>query len=115
MVINLYTKKRESFLKNINQLSYASSMKVSEGLVIDEWRYWEPTVIEEEMTINHAIEGFRHYLNQSMRIRLRSDVPISFSLSGGIDSASLASLAVKKFNANIHTFQLLMMMSDIMN
>ena len=33
-----------------------------------------------------------------MKLRLRSDVPISFCLSGGVDSASIVSLAYKHFN-----------------
>ena len=82
-------------------------MKVNKGGSIHEWKYWDPIVEEEKMSIDDAIEGFYYHLNESMRIRLRSDVPISFSLSGGVDSAALVSLAVKKFNANIHTFSII--------
>ena len=44
-----------------------------------EWRYWDPIVEEKEMSFDNAVEGFRHHLLESMRIRLRSDVPISFA------------------------------------
>lgn len=48
----------------------------------------------EKDKVNKVIE----LLEQSLKLRLRSDVPIAFCLSGGIDSGSLVSLAKKKFN-----------------
>ncbi len=95
------------FLNNIKELSFASSMVVEGKGVQREWRYWDPVVEEKEMSFDNAVEGFRHHLFESMRIRLRSDVPISFCLSGGVDSASLVSIAAKEFNADLHAFSII--------
>jgi asparagine synthase (glutamine-hydrolysing) len=38
---------------------------------------------------------------------MRSDVPLAFCLSGGVDSSSLASIAVKEFNCKIKTFSII--------
>ena len=49
----------------------------------------------------------KELIKKSLSLRLRSDVPIAFCLSGGIDSAFLASLAVKEFNQKIKTFSII--------
>ena len=41
-----------------------------------------------------------------MKIRLRSDVPIAFCLSGGIDSSTLVSIA-KKNGVDVKTFSII--------
>jgi len=76
-------------------------------------RYWEPTACEVPGNRAHAIERFREILFDSIRIRLRSDVPVGSSLSGGIDSSSIVStinaqktvqwLHQKTFSARFHS------------
>jgi len=53
------------------------------------------------------MEEVRSALLKSVEIRLRSDVPLAFCLSGGLDSAALVSIAVKKFNCRATAFSVL--------
>ncbi|HAO46167.1 MAG TPA: asparagine synthase (glutamine-hydrolyzing) [Chitinophagaceae bacterium] len=54
-------------------------------------RYWQINKeIKIDITPAVAIEKFNELLNQSIRRRLRSDVAIGTSLSGGLDSSTIA-------------------------
>jgi asparagine synthase (glutamine-hydrolysing) len=59
------------------------------------WRYWE---VDPGKTIHYARqeeygEHYRELIKESLRARLRSAYPVGLSLSGGLDSTSLACLA----------------------
>jgi asparagine synthase (glutamine-hydrolysing) len=72
------------------------------------YRYWHPTCLPStSMTLDEAIEGVKHHLFESMRIRLRSDVPLAFCLSGGLDSASIVSVAAKRLNYDVASFSII--------
>ncbi len=50
-------------------------------------------------------DEFKDLFTDSVKLRLRSDVPVSLSFSGGLDSSSILSVLLKDFNRNdIHTF-----------
>lgn len=55
-------------------------------------RYWEPAQ-SEVLPEREAITAFRDLLSDSVRLRLRSDVPVGVTLSGGLDSSSVVCLA----------------------
>lgn len=69
-------------------------------------RYWE---IEDDVGLPkvkdsvHA-EALRYQLQESVRLRLQSDVPVGAFLSGGIDSSAVVALWREQSNAVIHTF-----------
>lgn len=100
-------KQPETFFEGVRELPYASSMQVDAGLNTNLTRYWRPKVQPVKMSLKEAIEGSRHHLFESVRIRLRSDVPLAFCLSGGVDSASLASIAAKQFDCDVATFSII--------
>lgn len=61
------------------------------GLIVPV-RYWRPTPVESR-SAEEAIGSFRDLLFDSVRLRLRSDVPVGVTLSGGLDSSSIVCIA----------------------
>jgi asparagine synthase (glutamine-hydrolysing) len=101
-------KTNECFFKEIEELPIASNGFVDSSGNFTSNRYWTPAFKPNAaMSEKEAIEGSRHHLIESVKLRLRSDVPLAFCLSGGVDSASLVSIAAKVFNANVNTFSII--------
>ena len=53
-----------------------------------QWTYWSLAGLEPEPTA-HVEEAFAELLEDAVRIRLRSDVPVGVCLSGGLDSTAI--------------------------
>lgn len=66
------------------------------------WRYWDMNPEREVRLPNDAAyaERFLELLTDAVRIRLRSDVPVGSSLSGGLDSSTLVCLIAKALQSN---------------
>ncbi|HEY0677344.1 MAG TPA: asparagine synthase (glutamine-hydrolyzing) [Chitinophagaceae bacterium] len=57
-------------------------------------QYWDIDKEKETLTSDEeALETFRRLLSSSVEKRFRSDVPVGTSLSGGLDSSSIAAIA----------------------
>ncbi|MCE7928567.1 MAG: asparagine synthase (glutamine-hydrolyzing) [Chloroflexi bacterium CFX7] len=66
-------------------------------------RYWSPTSAPVPASRKQATEGFRELFFDAIRVRLRSDVPVGSSLSGGIDSSSIvATINAQKASHFVH-------------
>jgi asparagine synthase (glutamine-hydrolysing) len=85
----------QTFFKNVYQL------RPGEYLLIDVDKlslhtYWDITAKEIRFSReSDYTQGFYELLQDSIRLRLRSDVPIGTCLSGGLDSSSVVCLANK--------------------
>jgi asparagine synthase (glutamine-hydrolysing) len=96
-----------SYFENVFELPIASLCTLHHPFEVSPVRYWTPRYSPQEMTVEEAVEGTRAALINSMRLRLRADVPQAFCLSGGIDSSSLVSIAAKEFGAQVSTFSII--------
>ncbi|MBL4889262.1 MAG: asparagine synthase (glutamine-hydrolyzing) [Candidatus Lindowbacteria bacterium] len=96
----------QTFFDGVNELPPAHNMRITKDGGVEVYRYWTPTYHPKKMSLDEAIEGVRHHLKESVKLRLRSDVPLAFCLSGGIDSTSIISIAVKEFGYDVATFSI---------
>ncbi|MCQ9207441.1 MAG: asparagine synthase (glutamine-hydrolyzing) [Omnitrophica bacterium] len=82
-----------TFFKNIRQLKPAHYIRVSaKTKSITQKKYWDLNNFspKHEKSESSYIEGFRELFTDAVRLRLRSDVELGISLSGGLDSSSVA-------------------------
>jgi asparagine synthase (glutamine-hydrolysing) len=88
----------ETFFEGVQQLPAGHSLTVDlkEPLQPVLRRYWELcTGPEIRGNDDEAIEQFRELFDSAVRLRLRSDVPVGVSLSGGLDSSAVLCKAKK--------------------
>ncbi len=87
------TQPDETFYEDIKKLPAASFLKirVQSDISLEVKKYWDIDVEmeEEEISDEDAIARFNDLFNTSIKRRLRSDVPLGTSLSGGLDSSSI--------------------------
>lgn len=83
---------QETFYQQIQKLPPASRLYFNplDGFfLIDKYYEIDPDEQDTKITVQAAIEKFQSLFDASLRRRLRSDVPIGCSLSGGLDSSSI--------------------------
>lgn len=93
-----------TIFKNIRKLPPGHTLTVQNGQVTIE-RYWDITFEpDHRKTESQFIDEFQHLLDESVRIRLISDVPLGAFLSGGIDSSTVVALMHRHSREPVKTF-----------
>ena len=95
-----YTIGEHTLFKGIKQLLPGHALAVENGQ-IRVWRYWD---VHYQIDFDHSPRYFRNrlaeLLHESLKVHLRSDVPIGAYISGGIDSSLMALLAAETDSGN---------------
>lgn len=79
-------------------------------LIVEKGQWYDlPTAVSymsgaiEQLSDEELLQRCEHLLIDSIKLRLRSDVPLAVSLSGGLDSSTIAAVAAK-FCPELHGF-----------
>ncbi len=98
-------KTQETFFEDVRELPPSTRMTCTSSGELSEERYWQGQLrVRSDMSYSEAVDGAREALIRSVKIRLRSDVPLAFCMSGGVDSNSLISIAKRLFGYDVHGF-----------
>lgn len=84
-----------TMFKNIYKLEAGTILKIDEGRQICKMRYWNPAdFLNKPLDKNEdeIIETTENILKEAVSLRMISDVPLSATFSGGVDSSLIVSL-----------------------
>lgn len=82
-----------TFFADVQRLppAHVARWSQSDGFSTRQW--WEPEVIDVPGDVRTAAIALRGLLRESVALRLRSDVPVGTSLSGGVDSSAVVAVS----------------------
>jgi asparagine synthase (glutamine-hydrolysing) len=99
-----YVPAPETILRGVHRLPPGSLLLVGPGGV-EERRWWSPPVGPAiPRGDDEAAAELRHELEEAVRVRFMSDVPLGAFLSGGIDSSVVCALMARQMERPVRTF-----------
>lgn len=99
----LYTIEPNTVFKKIHKLAPAHYLVCQDGEVSIR-KYWGKDFLDvKKFSEKYYLEKLKSGLDLSVKMTLRSDVPVGVFLSGGIDSSVISGLA-SKYNVGLKTF-----------
>jgi asparagine synthase (glutamine-hydrolysing) len=95
-----------SIFRGIHKLPPAHFLTFSDG-VVSVKQYWDFELSNDQsMSETDCLEELRKLLDESVRLRLISDVPLGAFLSGGIDSSTVVAMMARHMGQPVKTFSI---------
>ena len=86
---------QQTVFKDVRTVRPAEIVSCAAGRISQEF-YWSPEQpVLDGVGFDEAVDELENRLQESVSMRLKSDVPVGMMLSGGVDSNTLASLTLK--------------------
>lgn len=99
-----YAPGAETVWRGVRKLPPAQYLWIEDGKVMLE-KYWSLSGIDAWYgNVEEAREQLDALLQDSIKLQLRSDVPLGVFLSGGLDSSTIVALAAEQLAEPLHTF-----------
>jgi asparagine synthase (glutamine-hydrolysing) len=105
-IIYQYVLNGETFFKGVKKLLPGHFLQIDlESMQIRTVKYWEPDfTIDTHHTEEYFAYQLRRLLEDTLKIQMRSDVPVGAYLSGGMDSSIVTILAAREYPGQFKTF-----------
>ena len=101
-------KKKETFFNEVIELPSGTYLKINSESIGSPGRYWKPQPVEDDnLSYADVVAMTKDAIINAVKIRMRSDVPLAFCMSGGVDSNSLISVASKILGCDVHGFTIM--------
>ena len=102
LLLSVQDHDERTFLRQVKQLRPAHYLDfdLSTNMLHGPWRYWKPRIAEDldKSCDERFLKELPELLHDSIRLRLRSDVPVGICLSGGLDSTMICSVAASQMS-----------------
>ena len=106
-IFNRFVAGENTLYENVKKVLPGHILSIHESGKITHEKWWDlKSEIQNQPKIQNPVEWFRETFDDSIKLRMVSDVPVGVLLSGGLDSSSiLASLHQQNFK-DIQTFNI---------
>jgi asparagine synthase (glutamine-hydrolysing) len=105
---SLYKNLSETYYENIYQVTSSNYLEIDKKFKVKSHPYWMLKIKDQKkIHPTEILKKSKKLLFESIKTKLRSDVPLAFCLSGGVDSGALVSIAKKEFNVKINSFSII--------
>nr|WP_315145542.1 asparagine synthase (glutamine-hydrolyzing) [uncultured Flavobacterium sp.] len=106
-IFNRFVARENTLYENVKKVLPGHILTIHESGKINNEKWWDlKAEIQNQPKIQNPVEWFRETFDNSIKLRMVSDVPVGVLLSGGLDSSSiLASLSHQNFK-DIQTFNI---------